>query len=382
MILHLTTFMQGGAGRAITDLALGQRAAGHDVLIATSATGVPGYDNYPEYLERLARGEVPVRCIDSLFTRDLTLNLRVVETLRDVVASVEVIHAHAATPAVIGRLLAGHASHRIPVVQTQHGWGTRKTPEQAQDDLAVLRDVDHVIVTSNATRDLLAGLGAPFERMSVIPCGLDTLADSGDVPEAYEPLDRLWVRGARLVGCIGTVNDNKNQRLLVEALPHLRDDVVAVFIGEGGESLEEHARALGVANRVVVCGYQPRASAWLPFFDVLAVPSKTEGQGLVVLEAFRAGVPVVASRIPALAELVEPGRTGWLFDAESPGSLATALREACELTGRGRASLVAAARARFVADYTDARMIFRHEALYARLRGVRKSADRVVRQAS
>ena len=374
MILHLATFLQGGAGRAIADLACGQRAAGHDVVVATSASGAPGYDNYPEYLERLVREGVAVRQSDSLFTRDLTLNLRVVDALRDLVGPpfagrrIEVIHAHAATPAVIGRLLAGHAAHRIPVVQTQHGWGTRKTPEQAQADLAVMRDVDHVIVTSCATRDLLTGLGAPGDRMSVIPCGLDLQADTGDVPEAYEPLDRLWSAGARLVGCIGTVNDNKNQRLLVEALPHLPGEVAAVFIGEGGEVLREQARTLGVADRVVVCGYQPRASAWLPFFDVVAVPSKTEGQGLVVLEAFRAGVPVVASHIPALAELIDDGRSGFLFDGDVPEALAAAIRRALSIGRVPRGVLVEAARATVVDRYSLDAMIARHDALYRRLK--------------
>jgi glycosyltransferase involved in cell wall biosynthesis len=369
VILHLTTFLQGGAGRAIADLASAQRAAGRDVMVATSATGVPGYDNYPEYLARLAREGVPVRQIESLFARDVASNLRAVEALRDLVAPprVELMHAHAATPAVIGRLLAGHAPHRIPIVQTQHGWGTRKTPEQAQADLAVLRDVDHVIVTSGATRDLLTGLGGPADRMSVIPCGLAPHADTGDVPEAYEPLDRLWSAGAKLVGCIGTVNDNKNQRLLVEALPHLPGDVAAVFIGEGGDVLRGHARALGVADRVVVCGYQSRASAWLPFFDVVAVPSKTEGQGLVVLEAFRAGVPVVASAIPALAELIEDGRTGFLYEGGDPAALAAAVGRALALERVPRGALVEAARATFADRYSLETMVARHDALYGRL---------------
>ena len=248
---------------------------------------------------------------DSLFKRDLALNLRVLDMLRQRldITAIDVVHAHAAIPAMIGRLFAGHASTRIPVVQTQHGWGTNKTPAQEATDLSILRDVDRVITTSNATRDLLVGRRILSESITVIPCGVDCDDPGPPPPEATRMIDPLRARGARVIGCIGSVTTNKNQQLLVQALPCLHDlDVVAVFLGEGGDSLACDAARAGLSDRVVVCGYQPQASRWLPMMDVLVLPSQTEGQGLVVLEAFRAGVPVVVSNIPALADLVENGR--------------------------------------------------------------------------
>src|SRR5919109_2349919 len=157
-IVHLATFLQGGAGRAIVDLACAQQQAGHDVLVVTSATGDDNYGNYPHYLDRLRAEQVPHLVEDSLFKRDLRLNLQVLQRLREMRApdAVDVVHAHAATPALVGRLFAGHAGRRIAVVQTQHGWGVSKTREQASNDLAVLHDVDRVIVTSESTGRWLA----------------------------------------------------------------------------------------------------------------------------------------------------------------------------------------------------------------------------------
>jgi glycosyltransferase involved in cell wall biosynthesis len=60
-------------------------------------------------------------------------------------------------------------------------------------------------------------------------------------------------------------------------------------------------------------------------FDVLVAPALSEGQGQAVLEAFRAGVPVVASNIVPFRALVEEGHTGWRFDPHDPGSLVEAL---------------------------------------------------------
>ena len=373
-ILHLTTFLQGGAGRAIADLACAQRSSGHRVTVVTSATGQGAFDNYPEYLDRLRAAGVVLHRWDSLFTRDLTLNMRVVARLQAHVDArrLDVVHAHAAVPALIGRLFLREAGRRAAVLQTQHGWGVNKTATQAAFDLAMLKDMDTVVVTSRATAELLVARGCTAPRFEVLPCGLPS---EGSAPPAgaVDALAPLRARGARLVGCIGSVTDNKNQRLAIDALTRTDAGVVAVFIGEGGEALAEYARQRGVAERVVICGYQPQAAGWLPLLDALVVPSRTEGQGLVVLEAFRAGVPVIASDIPALAELVEDGGNGVLFESENAGSLAGAISRALGLPAPDRQAMLTAARQRFEGGYTIDRMVARHEALYRRLVQWKKS---------
>ena len=84
-ILHLATFLQGGAGRVIVDLALSQRAAGDDITVVTSETGVPGYGNYPAYLAELSAAGIGVAQVDSLFRRDYAQNLAVVRRLDELV---------------------------------------------------------------------------------------------------------------------------------------------------------------------------------------------------------------------------------------------------------------------------------------------------------
>ena len=111
----------------------------------------------------------------------------------------------------------------------------------------------------------------------------------------------------------------------------------------------------------------------MPLFDLLVVPSKTEGQGLEVLEAFRARVPVVASDIPALRELIETGRHGFLFQGESAPALAGAIQQALSLTAAGREAVVSAARSRFEADFTVDKMVERHEKLYRKVVAGRKA---------
>lgn len=369
-IVHLTTFLQGGAGRAIVDLACAQRAAGHDVLVVTSRTGDGSYGNYPHYLERLRAEAVPLLVEDSLFTRDLRLNLNVLRCLRRMRMpdTVDIVHAHAATPALVGRLFAGHAGRHMAVVQTQHGWGMSKTSEQASNDLAILQDVDRVIVTSESTGRWLAECGVARDHITAIPCGLPPEPARAVPNGAQACLAPLRAAGMTLLGCVGSVTANKNQRLVVESLARLaRRDVVAVFIGEGGESLTDAARARGVEDRVCVLGYRPDAERWMGLFDLLVLPSLTEGQGLVVLEAFRAGTPVIASDIAALRQLVTDGETGWLFEANQADALANALTRALDTAPGERERIVRAARNSFLADYTLDVMVARHETLYREL---------------
>lgn len=365
-ILHLTTFLQGGAGRAITDLACAQRESGHRVTVVTSETAQGEFGNYQEYLDRLRAAGVTLQVCDSLFSRELEVNTRVLEFLRTTIdlRDVDIVHAHAAVPAFIGGLFVGGERSRTPVIQTQHGWGINKTPEQAAFDLETLRQVDRVITTSQATADLLAVRGTPIETMSVIPCGLPS-EEEGELPPEAAAVEARRASGEKLVGCIGSVTLNKNQLLLLHALQSVDSGVVAVFLGEGSERLLERAREMGVDSRVIACGYQPHASRWLRLFDLLVVPSLTEGQGLVVVEAFRAGVPVVASDIPAMLELIDDGQTGWLFEGESASSLAASIRRGLSATAWERHAIVLAAKQRFETQFTIEAMIARHEELYA-----------------
>ena len=375
-ILHLTTFLQGGAGRAIVDLACAQHEAGHRVTVVTSLTGHGEFGNYPDYLERLRAADVPLHTCDSLFVRDLSLNLRVVELLARMNPGLVfdddgtetsrgfVVHAHAAIPAFIGFQFAERLGQRMPIVQTQHGWGINKTTEQAAFDIDVLRHVDRVIATSRATARLLVDYGAPRGTITVIPCGLP-LEDGGVPPSDIGIVRALRADGSRIVGCIGSVTANKNQRLLLEALQWLEDpSITVVFIGEGSEDLGEEARELGVEDQIVTCGYQADASRWLPLFDLLAVPSRTEGQGMVVLEAFRARVPVVASHIPAFTELIDDGRNGFVVTPLTAKALAAGIRRALALPADVREAMVGLARQQFEREFTIGTMVQRHETLY------------------
>jgi len=368
-ILHLSTFLQGGAGRAITDLALAQHAAGHDVAMAVDAGGEPGYQNYDEYLARLGDAGIAIHRIDSTFKRDISRNLAAVERLAGLcdVGRLDLVHAHAAVPSMIGRLVTSPVRRFIPVVQSMHGWGMSKTPEHAASDVAVMNLVDRIVVPSRASASLLRSLGITADLISVVYYGVP---DEGEKPMPAADttvLDAARRRWRLVVGCIGTIGDRKNQRLVVDALARVRDIAIGcVFIGDGDAAgLAEYARLRGVSDRTLVLGYRADASRYLRRMDACVLASRSEGQPLAILEAFRDGVPVIAADIPELRELVNDRVTGLLFEPENAAGLGRELENAAHGDGKALASR---ARAAYEAKHTVARMVEGYASVYEQVR--------------
>lgn len=370
-ILHLATFIQGGAGLAISTLAAEQTRLGHRVDVITSRTGSPGYGNYPEHLDRLANADVALHLVDSLFDRRPLAHAPVARAIDDLggAGAFDIIHAHAAVPAAIAQAASARTATSTPIVQTMHGWGVAKTPEQTAHDVAVMNHVARLVVPARTAGSHLASLGVATRHLAVVPYGV---APSGEPAPADTHVQALqaWRQAGHLVlCCIGTLGRRKNQAMLLDALALLPADtsVRVAFIGDGpDESLRARAAGLGVAGQVRFCGHQPAARRYLRHADYLVLPSTSEGQPLAILEAFCDGVPVMASRIPELEELVDDGVTGWLFDP-TPQALAATMATAARLAGRGRARAMAAlARDDYHARFTVARMVdgYLHE--YAR----------------
>jgi glycosyltransferase involved in cell wall biosynthesis len=358
-ILHLTPFLQGGAGRVVVGLASEQKRQGHDVTVVTSRTNVPGYEHYGDLIARLAHAGVTVWQVDSLFHRDYAANLRAVELLNRLarLSPPDLIHTHAAVPSLVALLASGHARRSPGLVQTMHGWGVAKTAEQADCDVRVMNLVDRVVVPSEDAARLLTGLGVDSSHVHVIGYGVghdDSTLDSGDTVLAAELVARRR-RGTFVLCCIGTIGVRKNQALLVEALSELdvRDDVFTVFIGDGDTvGLTAYARRAGVDARVVVRGYTPAARALARHADAVVLPSRNEGQPLTALEAFADRVLMIASDSPALSEMIRDGRTGLLHRNDDAASLAAAIRRARALPRQTRAAIVERAAAHHAAHAT------------------------------
>ncbi|GEN36202.1 glycosyltransferase family 4 protein [Aneurinibacillus danicus] len=327
-ILHITTYLQGGAGRIIYQLASNQQKAGHRVVVVTSKTSEPGYNNYVEYVQELHNNGIVLYEIDSTFKRDIYLNIHVAEKVRELIEkeSMDIIHAHAAVPALVGVVARAGKGKYIPVIQTMHGWGTNKTPEHEKMDITILNGLDKVVSVSKSDKVLMENKGVESNRIITIYNGIDDGEDSTfEEDEVIKEILRYRNEGFKIFGCIGTVCKRKNQELLVEAINKLdrNEKVFCAFIGEGDmiEPLKEKVKLYALENRIKFYGYKQSGSKYIKHFDYLVLPSLSEGFGLVVVEAFREKVPVIASDINVFKELIDDEETGYLFINDDVQSL-------------------------------------------------------------
>jgi glycosyltransferase involved in cell wall biosynthesis len=296
---------------------------------------------------------VPAVRIRSPRDLDPLLLLRLVRTLR-----ADVVHTHLVHADVYGGLAA--TLRRTQLVSTKHNDDPFRTGPFRFVERGLAKLADRVVtITESLRRFTIDQVGVPGGKVETIHYGLD------GVPEAWgeNPPDRV-PEGARVLLAVARLTRQKGIDVAVRALPELPDDTVLVVLGEGPErhALTELARELGVERRVFLPGRVPDVAAWLRRASVLAHPARWEGFGLGVLEAMLAGLPVVATRVSSLPELVADGETGFLVPAGDASALAGALARALERPELGEAGRLRAQR-----EFSVARMADRTASLYEAL---------------
>lgn len=242
---------------------------------------------------------------------------------------IDVVHAHLfgsnAAGSVLGRLA------RVPVVIAhEHTWSFEGAPlRKVVDRQVVGRLADRIIAVSEADRRKMIEIERiPSDRISVIPNGIPPLRhDDADIrQELGIPAD------APVVGVVAVVRPQKRLDRLVRAAALLRTEFPSLRVlvaGDGSPAEFHRVRALieelGVGDVVVMLGERSDVSAILRALDVGVLSSDFEGLPLAVIEYMAAGVPVVATAVGGLPELVDDGETGLLVRDLSPEGLAAAI---------------------------------------------------------
>lgn len=153
-----------------------------------------------------------------------------------------------------------------------------------------------------------------------------TEQNSIPIPSPFMNRGARGTDGQIVIGSIGRLDAMKGHDLLLRAIAQL-EGVRVVILGEGGQrtALEKLATELGVSDRVEFPGWMDNPRAYIPQFDIFAMPSRSEGFPLAVVEAMLAACPVVATRVGSVAEAVSDGETGLLVNKDDVEGLTAAL---------------------------------------------------------
>lgn len=248
----------------------------------------------------------------------------------------DIVHTHTAKAGILGRLAARLC--RVPgIVHSPHGhdfYGYFNPTASclivwAERFASLFCDKIHVL-TRLEERDMLAYRICPSEKMKVIYSGIaiNPLSEMLSGASSCDPADPepSFAR----VGFVGRLEPVKGPDIFIDAARFVASripDVRFLLIGDGSlrARLEEKARAWGLESRVFFMGWQEDVSGYLDELDILVMPSRNEGVGRSALEEQAAGVPVVASRVGGIPEVVRDNETGILFSPGDPAACAEAI---------------------------------------------------------
>lgn len=294
----------------------------------------------------------------------------------------DVFHAHSIYP---GAYMASLSRDRIdmPLVITSHGGDVRaNNPRFRKSGLLERHQIgtqagDGLISISDFTTDGFLRLGAEKQRIHAIPNGvhLDAYQKPIARPTDVDP----GIQPRNYVLFLGRLSRRKGVDLALQALANFpsRGGIELVVAGGGDEfePLRRQAAELGLGDRVRFVGpvFGEMKSYLLQNARALVVPSRGfEPFGLIVLEAFASGTPVIAGRLPGLGQLIDPGRTGWHFDAENIAQMSAEIHHVFETD---EALGMAEAVRREAQRYSWTEIAKQHIALYAELIERRRGTD-------
>jgi glycosyltransferase involved in cell wall biosynthesis len=292
---------------------------------------------------------------------------------------VRVVQTHSSKAGVVGRVAAGRAKVDV-VVHTVHGWSFNDTqsPTVAAAyrwiERALARRTDALVVVTNADRDL--GLrwkiGRP-EQYALVRSGI-RLDEAPTRDRDAVRAELGWGKGEVVVVSVGRLEAQKDPLTLVRAVAAARRTVPSLRLAlVGGGSLADEVEAAvadaGLTGRVDLLGLRTDVPDLLGAADIFALSSRFEGLPRAVLEAVRAGLPVVATDTGGVGEVVADRVSGCLVPIGDAAAMGRAITKMATDPHRA-ASYVAEARAR-LPQFTEARMVADTEALYDRLLAAR-----------
>jgi glycosyltransferase involved in cell wall biosynthesis len=323
------------------------------------------------------QGGVEVRrvaCIGTLLYTPLspTLPIELSRTLREF--DPDLVHLHLPNPSCFA-VLASARARRQPWIVHWHAEVPADAPSSRLRaayrvyrpfEQALLKRASAIVTTSQPYLDASPALAPWRAKTRVIPLGIADIARTS-------PRADLWPEGDGVrVLAVGRLSHYKGFDVLVDALakaPHVR--VLLVGEGECADSLRARAAERGVASRIHFAGGLDDATLLAAYAsaDVFALPSLNRGEafGMVLLEAMRARLPIVASAIPGsgVSEVVADGETGVLVKPGDADALAVAFERLDDADVRAR--LGKAGRARFERQFTLDRSAASWFALYREL---------------
>ncbi|MEM7681742.1 MAG: glycosyltransferase [Planctomycetota bacterium] len=237
---------------------------------------------------------------------------------------VRIWHAHDYKTNLLGRVV--RRFHPMQLVSTMHGFTGETTRVRLYDKLDrwTLPRYDAVAAVSDRLYEQALRFGIGRDKLALIPNGVDIDDYQRTMTREQARLSIGLSPDRPVVVVLGRLSPEKGQDRAIQALAqldveHRQTELVLVGDGPCRVSLEQQARALGVAERVRFAGWSADPRPYLQAADLLLLPSRTEGLPNAVLEAMATGLAVAAAPVGATPEALDHGRAGCVLDQDPVG---------------------------------------------------------------
>jgi glycosyltransferase involved in cell wall biosynthesis len=324
-LMLIDTGIIGGPGRGIIQLATYLANKGMEYRICTFSYSRPKSREFIQELERL---NLRTGAISQSFTFDPTAIWQFRRMAMQGRYNILQSHGYKShlVALVVSRMLG------LPWIAFAHGWTQEnwKMTLFHSLDSWTLRAADAVVAVSNSLRAHFSEVRGAERPTKLIFNAVDRDAmlgkDGGDVIR-----NRVFHQTSRtLVGCFGRLSFEKGQDVLLRAVARAVNDghdLGVLLLGDGPErlALQRLSDELGIKSRVSFHSHSSAIRDYYEAIDLLVLPSRSEGLPNVVLEALSLSLPVVATNVGAVSEVLSDGETGWIVPPDDPEALAQAI---------------------------------------------------------
>lgn len=355
--LHvLAPMREGGLERVVTMLSAGRKGKSVHVAAVLEPSEAAGHP-FVTRLEALGVPVIPIVVGARSYLNEYRQLTGLIARLHP-----GIVHTHGYRSDVIGAAAA--RANRVPTVSTVHGFtggGLRNRVYELVQSRA-LRRADAVIAVSAPLVGRLAQAGVRRERIHCVPNGF---AVTDETVARSAARRQLGINDeALVVGWVGRLSREKGPDVMLDALVECDPSWRLSIIGEGPEldQLTRQAAELGIAERILWHGAVAGAGSLLTAFDALVLSSRTEGTPITLLEAMNARVPIVATRVGGIPDVVTSAHA-ILVAPEQPMAIAAALAK-LQLEPSAAARRSEEARKRLLQSYSSAAWLDAVDAVY------------------
>lgn len=246
----------------------------------------------------------------------------------------DILHLNSSKIGFLGAL-AGRMARVPKIIFTAHGWASNEESRRHTTrgifyiihSITVLLCHNTIAVSERTKKDM--SLAWVRNKIQVIHNGIGNIEflsreKSREILNNHISTD---LTPHTMIGTISELHTNKGLDVLIEASKRLPDHVGVYIIGSGEEkeSLEIKIAQNSLSSRVFLLGRIENAKQYLKAFDIFTLTSRTENLPYVILEAGKAGLPVIASKVGGIPEMIENGQSGILVTKNNPGEVSRAL---------------------------------------------------------